>query len=72
MISRSHVGEHRKHDTALRHKIRNLRAKVRLLLPLELCCKDQKRAKNLVKMTQHRQADHALHIHLWNHPIRPS
>lgn len=54
MIAPNPAGDHRKHDTALRHKIRNLRAKVRLLLPLELCCKEQRRSKNLMKMKHNR------------------
>lgn len=59
--------EHRNHDTALRHKIRNLRAKVRLLLPLELCCKEQRRSKNLMKMDYHRRMELTCHHdHRWN------
>jgi hypothetical protein len=59
--------EHRTHDTALRHKIRNLRAKVRLLLPLELCCKEQRRSKNLMKMDHNRRVELSCHHkHRWN------
>ena len=68
MINVSNVGgEHKKHDTALRHRIRNLRAKVRLLLPLDLCCKEQKRSKNLIKMGHNRQLQLHAQQHRWNH-----
>ena len=59
--------EHRNHDTALRHKIRNLRAKVRLLLPLDLCRKEQRRSKNLIKMDYNRRMELTCHDkHRWN------
>ena len=41
-------------ESALRHRVRNLRAKVRLLLPVDVCCKHQKRTKNVLKMIQNR------------------
>lgn len=67
MITRNNLtGDHRKHDTALRHKIRNLRAKVRLLLPMDLCCKEQRRSKNLIKMDHNRRLEMASHQHRWN------
>jgi hypothetical protein len=68
MITRNNLtGEHNKHDAALRHKIRNLRAKVRLLLPMDLCCKEQRRSKNLAKMDHNRYLELSSHHHnRWN------
>ena len=41
-------------ESALRHRVRNLRAKVRLLLPVEVCGKHKRRSKNVLKMMQNR------------------
>jgi hypothetical protein len=52
MIARAREGK--VCESALRHRVRNLRAKVRLLLPIEVCGKHQKRSKNVSKMMQNR------------------
>jgi len=42
-------------DSVLRHKTRNLRAKVRSLVPINICCKYEKRNKNMGNMALHRK-----------------
>lgn len=54
-------------ESALRHRVRNLRAKVRLLLPIEPCCKDHKRTKNLLKIHHNRIMQQRAHPLAWQH-----
>lgn len=55
MLMSNRGGEGRASESALRHKVRNLRAKVRLLLPSDVCNKYQKRSKNLMKMLHNKE-----------------
>ena len=55
MLLSGRSGEGHHNDYALRHKVRNLRAKVKLLLPMEQCGKYSKRTKNMNKIQRNRE-----------------
>lgn len=57
----------REGDSALRHRVRNLRAKVRLLLPGDVCNKHQRRTKNLKKMLSNKSLQDQGESTVWGH-----
>ena len=54
MLMSAKLGEGHHSDYTLRHKVRNLRAKVRLLLPMDQCREHSKRNKNINKIQRNR------------------